>query len=200
MPNPTLIIGGAGSGKTEAVISRLAAMYESDPFTEAVVLTPTIRHGDQFRRRLVARCGVALRLRVATIGRFSRQLASDVWIPSTDLAEELLARTIRSEIQRGPASYFAPIGGTKGLIGLLRDAVNDLLAEAIDPRDLAAAADKSGSRSLEALSAIYAAYRSELQRRGWAHPAQVAEMAAGVGAGRAERADPGLPRTGGPGQ
>ena len=69
MPGLTLIVGGAGSGKTDEVVSRLAARYEADPFSETVVLVPTVRHGDQFRRRLVGRCGVALRLRVETIDR-----------------------------------------------------------------------------------------------------------------------------------
>ena len=178
MPNPTLIIGGPGSGKTDTVISKLAALYETDPLTEAVVLTPTLRHGDQFRRRLVERCGVALRLRVSTIDQFSRQLASDVWAPSGALVEELLARTIRREIQSGPASYFAPIAATKGLFGLLRSSINDLLAEAIDPRAFAAAAEESESRSLRALAAVYDAYRSELQRWGWLHPMQTGETAA----------------------
>ena len=44
----TLIIGGPGSGKTDEVVSRLAALYEADPFCETVVLVPTVRHGDQF--------------------------------------------------------------------------------------------------------------------------------------------------------
>ena len=158
MPNPTLIIGGPGSGKTDTVISKLAALYETDPLTEAVVLTPTLRHGDQFRRRLVERCGVALRLRVSTIGQFSRQLASYEWAPSGALVEELLARTIRREIQSGPASYFAPIAATKGLFSLLRSSIYDLLAEAIDPRAFAAAAEESESRSLRALASVYDAY------------------------------------------
>ena len=178
MPNPTLIIGGPGSGKTDTVISKLAALYEADPLTEAVALTPTLRHGDQFRRRLVERCGVALRLRVLTIGQFSRQLASDVWAPSGALVEELLARTIRREIQSGSASYFAPIAATKGLFSLLRSSTNDLLAEAIDPRAFAAAAEESESRSLRALAAVYDAYCSELQRWDWLHPMQIGETAA----------------------
>ena len=134
MPNPTLVTGGPGSGKTNAVISRLTALYEADRFTEVAALTPTLRHGDQFRRRLVASCGVALRLRVSTIGQFSRQLASDVRIPSAAVTEELLARTIRREIRSGPAAYFEPISATRGLVGLLSAAIHDLLAEGVEPQ------------------------------------------------------------------
>ena len=178
MPNPTLIIGGPGSGKTMAVISRLTAMYEADRFSEVAVLTPTLRHGDQFRRRLVASCGVALRLQVSTIGQYSRHLTSDVSIPAAAVAEELLARTIRREIDGGQAAYFQPIAGTRGLVGLLGASIRDLLAEGIAPQAFAEAASRAGSQSLAALAAIYLAYRSELGRREWVHPSQVAESAA----------------------
>ena len=164
MPNLTIIVGGPGSGKTVEVISRLAARYEADPFSEAVVLVPTVRHGDQFRRRLVGRCGVALRLRVETIGQFSRNLASDAKIPSHSLAEELLGRTVRREIETGSAAYFEPIASTRGLASLLGGAIRDLLAEGGDPETLSEAAKKSGSQSLEALGAIYRSYSHTLRQ------------------------------------
>ena len=136
MPNLTLIVGGPGSGKTSEVVSRLAARYEADPFAETVVLVPTVRHGDQLRRRLVARCGAALRLRVETIPQFSRQITEGARAPSRMLAGELLTRTARQEVKQGPAAYFRPIAGTAGFSDLLNAAVDDLLAEAIDPREL----------------------------------------------------------------
>ena len=180
MPRLTLIVGGPGSGKTGEVVSRLAALYDADPFSEAVVLVPTVRHGDQLRRRLVGRCGVAMRLRVETVAQLSRELARDAQPLSRTMAGELLARTARREIERGPAAYFEPIAGTNGFAGLLSAAVDDLLAEAVDPRALSTAADKTGSPSLTALSAIFEAYVSELRRRGWPHPAQTAMAAAGA--------------------
>ncbi len=201
--NLTLIVGGPGSGKTSEVVLRLAARYEADPFAETVVLVPTVRHGDQLRRRLVGRCGVALRLRVETIPQFSRQLAAaarvsrpphprhsraggnpspagKLRVPSYTLAGELLARTARREVERGPAAYFRPIAGTVGFNDLLSDSVDDLLAEAVDPRALSESAARSGSPALTALSAIFAAYAAELERRDWRHPAQIALAAAGA--------------------
>ena len=183
MPNLTLIAGGPGSGKTSEVVSRLAARYEADPFAETVVLVPTVRHGDQLRRRLVARCGAALRLRVETIPQFSHQLAAGAQMPSARapsrmLAGELLTRTARQEVKQGPAAYFRPIAGTAGFIDLLNAAVDDLLAEAVDPRALSESAARTGSPRLTALSAIYAAYAAELERRGWRHPSQIALAAA----------------------
>ena len=180
MPNPTLIIGGPGSGKTDAIISRLAALYEADPFAEAVALVPTVRHGDQFRRRLVDRCGVALGLRVETISRFSRGLASEVWVPSHALVEELLSRIVRREVEAGSAGYFRPISGTKGLGNLVRGAVGDLLAEGVEAQAFSEATAQFGSPSLVSLSAIYAAYIADLKQRGWVHPAQIGLTAAGA--------------------
>ena len=177
MSNLTFITGGPGSGKTEEVISRLAVRYEADPFSEAAVLVPTVRHGDQFRRRLVGRCGVALRLRVETIAQFSSTLTPQAPMVSRTLVEELLARTMRREIVRGTAAHFKPIVNTAGLSGIVSAAVGDLLAEAIDPRELAQATGRTSDASLIALSAIYTAYLAELERRRWPHPARVAVAA-----------------------
>lgn len=180
MPDLTLIVGGPGSGKTDAVISRLAERYQADPFSEAVVLVPTVRHGDQFRRRLVARCNVALSLRVETIAQFSRTLAPNARVPSHSLAEELLGRTIRGEVAGGPAGYFKPIASTKGLSSLIGSAVGDLLAEDVEPGALQEAAERSGSPSLKALGAIYRAYIYRLRKGHWTHPVQIAAAAASV--------------------
>ena len=180
MPELTLLAGGPGSGKTDRIISRLAARYEADRFSEAVVLVPTVRHGDQFRRRLVGRCGVALRLRVETIAQFGRKLASDARVPSHSLAEELLKRTIRLGIESGSAAYFKPVAGTKGLGSLLGGAIADLLAEGVDPQALSEAAGRSGSRSLEALGAIYEEYNHGLEQGNWTHPMQIGAAAADV--------------------
>ena len=142
------------------------------------MLVPTVRHGDQFRRRLVSRCGVALRLRVETIAQFSRTLASDANVASHSLAEELLGRTTRKEITGSSAAYFEPIASTRGLANLIGGAIGDLLSEGIDPDALSRAAERSGSSSLKALGAIYKGYSHSLRRRHWTHPAQIASAAA----------------------
>ena len=188
MPNVTLITGGPRSGKTEALVGRLAGLYNDNPFGQAVALVPTVRHGDQFRRRLVERCGVALGLRVEIISQFSLGLVSGAWMPSYALVGELLTRTIRSQVESGPAVYFRPISGTKGLSNLVRSAVAYLLSEVIAPQALSEASSRAGSDSLVALSAIYAAYANDLEQREWVHPAQI-----GLTAARVVRADAELP-------
>ena len=94
------------------------------------------------------------------------------------MADELLARTVRREIESGPASYFRPIAHTEGLVRLLNSAVRDLLAEAVETQALLEAADQTRSPALMGLGAIFAAYHSELDRRDWLHPAQTPLAAA----------------------
>ena len=52
MPDLTLIVGGPGSGKTDEVISRLAARYLGAPFSEAVVLGRSARPARAGRLRV----------------------------------------------------------------------------------------------------------------------------------------------------
>lgn len=188
MTRPVIVDGGPGSGKTEEVLARLAARYESSPFQKALAVIPTSRHGDQLRRRLVSRCGVALGLRVETISQLSRSLAPGAGYPSHAMAEELLARTSRREVDGGAASYFRPIAHTDGFLGLLNAAIRDLLAEAVDQQAFGEAAGRAGSAALMGLSAVFSAYRTELDRRGWRHPTQ-----APLAAADAVKAGAGLP-------
>ena len=173
-----LVIGGAGSGKTEEVVARLAARYKSDPLYEAIALIPTSRHGDQLRQRLVSRCRVALRLRVETIRQFSQSLPTDGEKISGTVAEELLAAVARRETQSGPAAYFRPIAHTEGFIDLLSAAVSDLLSEDVKPEAMLQSARRSKASSLMALSTIFASYCSALTLRGWLHPAKTPLYAA----------------------
>ena len=87
------------------------------------------------------------------------------------VADELLSRITRSEIDSGGASYFKPIAGARGLGRLIRAAVFNLVSEGIDPRQFRAAALASDMRSLQALASVYSAFLDELARRRWIHPA-----------------------------
>ncbi len=173
MAQVTLIVGGPGTGKTEEIISRLARGYAGGRIWDVLLLTPSVRHADQLRRHLVARCGVAMGLRVESLTRFSHRIAANrasSTIPRP-VAEELLLRITRQEVETGDASYFRPILHTRGLGRLLRAAIPNLVSEAIAPLRFRAAAGNTGMPALHALAAIYCAYLEELSRRGWTHPA-----------------------------
>ncbi len=172
-PQVTLVIGGPGSGKTEEIVARLDDGFSGGRIWNVLLLTPTVRHADQLRRRLVAKCGVAMGLRVDGLARFGQRIVGDrvdsaIHAP---VADELLARITRAEVDAGDASYFKPILGTKGLGRLVRAAVLNLVSEAVDPGQFRSSANKSGIPALQALSAIYAAYLADLDHRGWTHPA-----------------------------
>lgn len=126
------------------------------------MLTPTVRHGDQFRRRLLAACGVALDLQVATPHGVARTLDTEHPVASAAAARELLGSVTRRQIADGAAAHFAPLGATAAA-PMLWAAVEELLAEAVPAERLAAAAAQTGDPQLAALAAIYAAYHAELR-------------------------------------
>ena len=175
MTQVTLLVGGPGAGKTEEIVSRLAAGYRDAAIWKPLLLAPTVRHGDQLRRRLVAKCGVAMGLSVDSLSQFSQTLASDRKNPprvaDSAVAEELLVRVTRRAVESGAASYFKPILASRGLHRLTKAAVFNLVSEGIDAADFRAAARRSGLPALQALAAIYSAYLDALNQRGWIHPA-----------------------------
>ena len=140
---------------------------------DVLLLTPTVRHADQLRRRLVGRCGVAMGLRVESLPRFSHRKAASRASSTIarPVADELLLWITRREVVAGGASYFRPILHTRGLGRLVRTAIVNLASERVDPRQFRSAADNTGMPALQALAAIYCTYLEELGRRGWTHPA-----------------------------
>ena len=100
----TLVSGSAGNGKTQLLVEHAAERYASNPFAPTLVLVPTVRHGDQVRRRLVERCGVAMNLDVGTIGVFARRQERDDAVLAPDVAAELLQRATRQRIEGGGAA------------------------------------------------------------------------------------------------
>lgn len=172
MTDVTLVTGPAGSGKTEALIQRAAERYRADAFAASLVLVPTSRHADQFRRRLVAQCAVAFNLRVHTIPQLAHDLAAAgaLEVPSLPVAAALLAQVTVREVERGPAAYFRPIAASRGLARLVGEAVRELLAQDVSTAEFSAGAANAGE-ALAALGALYHSYRAALDAHGWVHPA-----------------------------
>ncbi len=104
MGGVTLISGPPRSGTTERVLERVSARYGEDPFAETLVLVPTVRHADRFRRRLVASTRVALGLRVETLAMFARGVVQPGTGSSERVARELLSRVIAEQVEAGGGS------------------------------------------------------------------------------------------------
>ena len=182
-----MVYGPAGSGKTGRLVDHAAGHYQGDRFASTLVLVPTARHGDQFRRRLVARSGVALNLDVSTLARYARLHAAGRTL-SRDVAADLLRRVSMDRIASGGAGRFEPIAQKPGLHTLIAEAVAELVTAAVDPTDFAQAATGAESADLIALADIYSAFRCALADRGWRDPGEAPSLAA-----EAIEGNPGLP-------
>ena len=172
-----MVYGPAGSGKTGRLVEHAARRYQDDRFASTLVLVPTARHGDQFRRRLVARSGVALDLDVSTLAQYARLHAAGLTL-SRDVAADLLRRVSLERIASGGAGRFEPIAEKPGLHALIAEAVAELVAADVEPADFAAAAAGTESADLGALGDIYDAYRRVLADRGWRDPGEAPSLAA----------------------
>ena len=182
-----MVCGPAGSGKTGQLVRHAASRYARDRFASTLVLVPTARHGDQFRRRVVAQGGVALNLDVATLAQYARRHAGGRTL-SSDVAADLLRRVSRERIASGGAGRFEPIAATPGLHSLIAEAVRELVAADIEPPDFATAAALTGSADLDALADIYGAYRRALAAGAWRDPGEAPSLAA-----EAVDGEPGVP-------
>lgn len=186
MAGLTLIVGAAASGKTVRLVDVAAARSEVDRFAACLVLVPTARHADQFRRRLVSRVGVALRLDVTTFNLFARRHLPTGAVASADVADEILRRVIQERaIGDGPASRFHAIAETPGLVDLLGSALGDLISDAVTPERFAGAAYHTGDRDLMGLADIFNGHRAALDAHGWRDPHETLRLVAETLAGDA---------------
>lgn len=144
------------------------------------MLVPTVRHGDQFRRRLLAACGVALDLQVATPHGAARTLCPELTAVPAGAARELLGSVTSRQISAGAAAHFAPLGVSAAL-PMLWAAVEELLAEDVPAERFTAAAARTGDPQLRAVAAVYDAYRAALRSHRWLPPAALPAAAAATG-------------------
>ena len=144
------------------------------------MLVPTVRHGDQFRRRLLAACGVALDLQVETPRAVARRFDTGLAAASVGAARELLVSVVHRMIETGVAAHFGPLGAAAAL-PMLWAALEELLAEDLPAQRFAAAAGATGDPQLAAIAAIYAAYRDALAAHRWIAPTALPAAAAATG-------------------
>ena len=141
------------------------------------MLVPTVRHGDQFRRRLLAACGVALDLQVETPRGVARRLyRGPLRTASIGVLRELLGSITRRLID-ADAAHFAPLGAAAAL-PMLWTTVEELLAEDVSAQRFTAAAGAAGDPRLTAIAAIYDAYRRALEEHRWLAPTALPAAAA----------------------
>ena len=149
------------SGKTAALIDRAGNRYSVDPFAPTRVIVPTVRHADQFRRRLVDSVGSALDLSVDTFDTFVRRRVAAGSVAARDVTDALLRRVLASSATS--PSYLSPIADAPGTLSFVREAIRVLIAEEIDADDFEPSAAAAGLPELVALADLYRSYVRELE-------------------------------------
>ncbi len=157
MNTPTLIIGAAGSGKTETALRLLREPRQG----RALLLVPGGLQQQHIRQRLA---GVR-RLHVHEFYRLTRLVLRTTHPTLTDPDETtrtmLLRSLLRSLAERGSLPTFAPIAEKPGFIATLGAFIDEARAAALDPQQLKAA----GISHYDAeLSHIFTAYSAALER------------------------------------
>lgn len=172
----TLVLGPAGSGKTQALVERAAQRYRADPFAPTLVLVPTSRHADQFRRQLVAQVGAAFALEVATLSGWTRDVvaAAGARVASRGLTSALIQRAIDHAVVDGSAAAFEPIREARGLVARVSEAIEELVAEGVPPSTVAAAE----LPELSPFAGVYRAFAALAAQAGVIHPAATPAEAA----------------------
>lgn len=173
----TLVLGPAASGKTQALVDRAAARYGDDVFAPTLVLVPTGRHGDQFRRRLVSSVPAAFGLEVSVMTGWGRETvaATGARVAGRGIVAGLVRQAIYAATDAGEASTFTPIRHTRGLHARVEDAVRELVAEGIEPEALA---DAGNQPDIEALADVYAHFHERAAAAGVLHPSATIHRAA----------------------
>ncbi len=179
-----LIVAPAGAGKTAFVLER--ARQTARAWGRVRVVVGSSRQAQAGYRRL-ARDG-ALGVRLHTLSGLARELLDLAAAPCTLLTDPIQIRFLRALVDQADLDYYAPLVRMPGFIRALRDLFVELTRADVGPADFARQVRGMGSEPrLAELARLYAAYRAELDARGWSDAAGLIPCAA-----RALQDDPAL--------
>ena len=175
----TLLVGRAGSGKTERVLDEyrlaLREARERRRVGSTLWLAPTHRARQAIVERLLsAGDPVQLAPQVLTFDVFAEKILTAAGRPASPISpvmKRLLLRRIVAELHaRGSLASFAPVVSTSGFLDVVSSFISELKREEIWPEDfLAACAQRPGSRSQRdaELGRIYERYQAQLTAQDW---------------------------------
>jgi ATP-dependent helicase/nuclease subunit B len=165
-----LLLGPAGSGKTQQMIERIQGVKSDDPLAPVLVLVPNQIQAIAFRHRLAV-SGGALGVDVLTFYGLYADILDRAGQPIPALLDPTQVRLLRSIVdalcQQGVLRHYASLRKRPGFVLALRNAIQEFKRARIFPVELSHAVRDFGPR-LEELAAVYSAYQDWLQRHGWA--------------------------------
>lgn len=167
-PQPRLMTGPVGCGKTEAAIDAILAEREQSPLGLIWVVLATQHQTHMVREQLVARSpgGVQFGVEFFSFGELYARLldlAGDPQRQVSDTARYRILRHVIGDLARaGQLVLFAPIAHTPGFIGLVAGLLHELKQGMAYPDRFADVAATRGDKDRD-LAHIYVAYQEFLQ-------------------------------------
>lgn len=166
----------------DKLLRALRAEVARDPFAERILVLPGLTAGHQLRRRLALGGTPWLNLRCATPGSLAEEAArAELDRRGLVAADPTMTLLLAAELlHRVPeaAAYFAGVADSPGTLRAIERSLADLRLYAIRPADLAPVIRDPAKAG--ALAGLLSAYEAELERRGWADPAEVFRIATAV--------------------
>ncbi|MGD0006207.1 MAG: PD-(D/E)XK nuclease family protein, partial [Anaerolineaceae bacterium] len=166
-----LLISPPATGKTQACLGLIEAVYLSSPFALVWILVPDQLQADEFRQRL-AETGKIFPVRVATFSDLHEEILEragrNLPVAGNVMLHRLLQEVVRSLCSAGRLNYYSPICDLPGFILEVRDRIAELKRALVTPERLAAVAQSHANPGLSDLSQIYTAYQALLQEPEWA--------------------------------
>ena len=163
-----ILVGPAGSGKTELLLARHREALSSGEIGAALWISPTHRSAAEVRARLLEDdFRGCLGPGVMTFAQFAEQVlaASSTPVqPITSLVKrQIVRRLILTRAAANRLKHFAPIAGTAGLTDLVCELISELKTQEIWPEEFKAACEARGASPKDRdLLGLYTDYQAHL--------------------------------------
>jgi ATP-dependent helicase/nuclease subunit B len=178
-----LLIGPAGSGKTESCIRELRRLQSGDNVRPAWALLPDRAQVVEFRRRM-ARAGGAVGARIETMDAMVEEILmrADRARPRAYqlVQRRLISRFLRESSESGSLRHFAPIADAVGLTRDMQSRIDELERAGVEPDAFAEYAFALGQPKTADIAAAFSAYEEDLDRLGWGDPGGLIREAAAL--------------------
>ena len=168
---PILVIAGAGTGKTEVIVRRMAYLIKSGlaSVNQILALTFTDKAAGEMENRLIELIGYVYDSRIMTFNSYGEELLHkyglELGYGNLELINQSQQRILISQnFDRFKLKYFAPISSPERHIGDLAKYFSKLKSELISPKKYLDFARQLKSQAVDTASLLEAAKQQELAK------------------------------------